>query len=493
MAYADLLNRLRIGEESEEDIEMLESRIRKATHDDIRKAEIFIGCKRKDVAERNLRYILQLPGRAIKIKARHHQQTQGNFKPKISQKDGAVGTTSMQDELILKIGAKVMIVHNIDTVDMICNGQVGELIDTIKVANEVVDKLVIKLVDSKAGESNRKKHPNLSQQYPECVFIERVSLQYTVRKKSGNVGSSATVIQFPVRLSHAITAHKIQGQSLVHPLKVAMDINSVFEPGQAYVMLSRIQCIDQLFIVDELNPTKLKSSNAALEELRRLDAISFNKNPSPWHEEDPDSIRVASLNCAGLLTHLEDIRRDEKLLRANVLHFQETSLTKDFNTENISIMGYNGHFINVGNGKGITTFSHEETICQLDKEEIIPTLQLAKYRLEEVSSITVYKSSNHSIVETANILKTIIDVREATIITGDFNICAVKEDRNAITKLLGTLGFKHLLNEATHIQGGHIDHCYWLDQTRKWELPKIERYSPYHSDHDAMLITLTRK
>ena len=122
-----------------------------------------------------------------------------------------------------------------------------------------------------------------------------------------------------------------------------------------------------------------------------------------------------------------------------------------------------------------------------------PTLQLAKYRLEELSSITVYRSSNHSIIETANLLKSIIDVREATLITGDFNVCTVKEERNSITELLGTLGFKQLLKEATHIEGGHIDHCYWLDQARKWELPKIERYSPYHSDHDATLITLKRK
>ena len=93
-----------------------------------------------------------------------------------------------------------------------------------------------------------------------------------------------------------------------------MHIDSVFEAGQAYVMLSRIQCIDQLYIVDKLSPTKLKYSAAALEELKRLEAMSFNKNPSPWHKENDTSIKIASLNCAGLTPHLRDIRRDEKLL-----------------------------------------------------------------------------------------------------------------------------------------------------------------------------------
>ena len=59
--------------------------------------------------------------------------------------------------------------------------------------------------------------------------------------------------------------------------------------------------------------------------------------------------------------------------------------------------------------------------------------------------------------------------------------------------MLKRLGFIQLTKEATHIQGGLIDHCYWVDKTMKWELPIVERYSPYHSDHDALLITLKRK
>ena len=492
-SYADLLNRLRTGDETEEDIEVLESRVRKETHSEVRNAQVYIGCKRKDVAKKNLLYIIKLKGKAIKIHARHHHQTQAKFKPRISQKDGVVGTTTMQEELILKIGAKLMIVHNIDTADMICNGQVGILIEIIKTANDVVDLLVIKLMDSKAGENNRKKYPKLTEQYPDCVFIERVSIQYTLRKKSGNVGTTATVIQFPVRLAHAITAHKIQGQSLIDPIKVAMDINSVFEAGQAYVMLSRIQVIDQLIIVDKLNTTKLKCSQAALEELRRLEAISFNKNPSPWHERDGSSIKVASLNCAGLLPHLRDIRNDEKLQNANVLHLQETSVTKNINIEELSINGYQGHFFSVGNGKGIATYNLLETICQKEAEQVSETLQITKFHVGGISSINVYRSSSCSIVETAKILKSFIDKDKTTLISGDFNVCAIKEEKNSISEMLQKLGFKQLMKEATHIQGGLLDHCYWLDQSKRWEVPKLERYSPYHSDHDALLITLKKR
>ena len=68
--------------------------------------------------------------------------------------------------------------------------------------------------------------------YPETVVIERASVQYSIRKKGGEVGSTATLVQFPVKLAHAITAHKIQGQTIPKPLKVALDLDSIFEEAQ---------------------------------------------------------------------------------------------------------------------------------------------------------------------------------------------------------------------------------------------------------------------
>ena len=134
-----------------------------------------------------------------------------------------------------------------------------------------VDKLVIRLTDPAAGSENRKKHSQLASKYPGCVFIERVPLTYTIRKKGGVAGSKATVIQFPIRVAYATTSHKIQGQSILAPRTVAMNIDSVFEPAQAYVMLSRVQCLDQLFIVSYLDPTKIRTSTVGMKETLRLD------------------------------------------------------------------------------------------------------------------------------------------------------------------------------------------------------------------------------
>ena len=48
--YADLLNRIRVGQQSQADIDLLRMRVRLAQHPDLRKADLYIVCKRKECA-----------------------------------------------------------------------------------------------------------------------------------------------------------------------------------------------------------------------------------------------------------------------------------------------------------------------------------------------------------------------------------------------------------------------------------------------------------
>ena len=80
----------------------------------------------------------------------------------------------------------------------------------------------------------------------------------------------------------------------------------------------------------------------------------------------------------------------------------------------------------------------------------------------------------------------------ATLITGDMNLCLKKLPSNEITRRLLEKGFCQLVSESTHIKGGLIDHVYWLDSAKKWKKPNVERYSVCYSDHDILLITLNK-
>ena len=56
--YAELLNRIRIGQHTKEDITTLRTRVRSKNHPDLKTASLFIICKRKDCAEMNSKLLM---------------------------------------------------------------------------------------------------------------------------------------------------------------------------------------------------------------------------------------------------------------------------------------------------------------------------------------------------------------------------------------------------------------------------------------------------
>ena len=143
--YADMLDRIRVGEQTNEDIKLLKTRVRPKGHTDLREVSIYIVCKRKECALKNIKYQNSVKGELYKIKAVHHNATQKKYKPLIDHKDGAIARTSFMNELNLKFVVKVMIIHNIDTKDRLTNGQMGELVSIIKTTKGDIDKLIIRL------------------------------------------------------------------------------------------------------------------------------------------------------------------------------------------------------------------------------------------------------------------------------------------------------------------------------------------------------------
>ena len=489
--YADLLNRLRIGEETEEDIEILNSRIRREKHEDVQKADLFIGAKRKDCFKINQNHIFKkIEGELIKIPSTNYQHNQKEFKPRVNEKDETIGNTKFQYRLLLKRGAKVMIIHNVDTLDGLTNGQFGILIDvSYKDDKETVDKLIIQLRNTRAGEINRQRYPLLASKYPGCVMIDRVSFQYSLSNSSGDVGSNATLIQFPVSLAHAVTAHKVQGQSIQHPLSVVMDINSTFEAAQSYVMLSRIQRLDQLYILNALHPSKLRISRIALTELERLESISMNENPPIWKQKNENLWKVAMLNCAGLKPHVEDIKADYNLLHSDILFLVETSLLSN---DEVQIDGYEPYLHNISRGRGMAAFSRMNGFLFLQEIKYIG-IHIIKYRKSDVCLLSVYRSSNGNVGLLVESLLKLLQEESCALIMGDFNICNEKKTNNVVKTAMMKNGYRLIIQHSTHICGGHIDHAYWRDSNDLWKEPIIQRHGPYYSDHDALCVTLERK
>jgi hypothetical protein len=205
--YADLLNRVRTGDFTDEDMELLETRVRDRTDAEVTSQDdaLHIYGTNEKVNARNKIKVLETEGELLEIKAENRHSMMKNFKPKVD-KAGCVKNTSLQAVLQLKIGVQVMMTWNVDTVYGLTNGARGVLLGVEKEKMEdgrtKVKWLIIKFNNPNHGREQRERHP--CHKFPEGTYVKAMWLQY-------NLGAAkAEVYQFPVRMAAAITAHKIQ-------------------------------------------------------------------------------------------------------------------------------------------------------------------------------------------------------------------------------------------------------------------------------------------
>ncbi len=111
---------------------------------------------------------------------------------------------------------------------------------------------------------------------PECLTIALFSGESVEIEKTsfalldGNGSEMASAWNFPVNLAWASTIHKSQGATLD---RLMVDLASLWEPGQAYVALSRIRSSAGLFI-ERWNPSSIICEPRVMEYYRTMeDAI----------------------------------------------------------------------------------------------------------------------------------------------------------------------------------------------------------------------------
>ena len=68
--YADVLNRIRVGEQTDEDMEILQKRVRPKNHEDLKDPDsIWLFGKNKPVDDINTKRLLKIKGKEFRIKA----------------------------------------------------------------------------------------------------------------------------------------------------------------------------------------------------------------------------------------------------------------------------------------------------------------------------------------------------------------------------------------------------------------------------------------
>ena len=254
LSYAELLNRVRTGAHTDQDIQKLKTRLISACPTIKQLLHIFPLKKKRDTFNSEQIDELEKLYPMHTIHAIH--DVPDSAVPSDDEKCAGIPRS-----ITIGVNARVMLIRNIDTKNGLVNGAQGT-VHSLEWVNPC-----------------GKLSPN---EMPSCVnvlfdnatrFLQTLDTSKPIGitpltvKFVGNNHTYVTRTQIPLALAFASTIHKIQGLTVP---KAVVDIGpSIFSSGMAYVALSRVPSLDSLFI-SQLSPPRIKASNSVIAEMKRL-------------------------------------------------------------------------------------------------------------------------------------------------------------------------------------------------------------------------------
>ena len=241
---------------------------------------------------------------------------------------------------------------------------------------------------------------------------------------------------------------------MTKPNSLVVDVQSANKPGMVYVMLSRVQSLDQLNILDAIDPSKITVNDLVMAEAARMWKVSVNRNPCSWMNPATEGVKVCSLNTRSLRKHVEDVRSDPVLLKSHILCLQETWLeVGEEQDRRFQLEGYQAHFTSEGRGKGLAVYVKEGLTILGVTHVSEPNIQLCKIVMGHLDILTIYRSQDEPFFRAARFLQDLVDCEKDTLVVGDVNYC-VKKEENHLSNYLAGAGFRQLVTLPTHIRGG---------------------------------------
>ena len=276
--FLDLLNSIRSGKPSEEDINILNSRFNPEFHTDNKDGYIRLTTHNAMADRYNDSQLAKLKTEGFTFKA----DIKGNF-PEYSY--------PTNETLLLKEDAQVMFVKNDSSIDhFYYNGKIGRITsisdDCIKVRC--------------SGEEND----------IEVQPQEWENTKYVINKETKEIEPDVQGVfkQYPLRLAWAITIHKSQGLTFEHAI---IDAGASFASGQVYVALSRCKTLEGMVLASKID-------NHAIINDERVDSyISIQEEAA---KQNIDSLELQKQNyykqqLAELFTFNNIIMAEDNLCR----------------------------------------------------------------------------------------------------------------------------------------------------------------------------------
>ena len=197
-----------------------------------------------------------------------------------------------------------------------------------------------------------------------------------------------------------------------------------------YVMLSRCCSLQQLHILQEMDPDKISVDEKVLKEAKRMWKVSLNNNPGSWANQKVEGLRVASLNVRSLRKHMEDVRTDPHLKHADILCLLETWLTQEEEEENrYELEGYSSSFfLSQGRGKGMAVYVRKGLKIQNVQHHSSTNLQMLKISFAGLQIISIYRSKEEPFSSVIRHLQNLFNQATPTLLIGDVNYCFTEQN-----------------------------------------------------------------
>lgn len=311
-----ILNEIRTGDLSNKSFKTLNNASQNVLDKDVEPTKLYT--HNYDVDRVNAQHLSQLTGTVKKFKAK----TSGNKKLIETLKNSVLAG----EELVFKIGAKVMFVKN-DKEHRYVNGSLGKIIG-------FTDKGFpsVKLLNGKTITTE----------------IENWSIM------DDNGKTLASYNQIPLRLAWAITVHKCQGMTLD---AAEIDLSKTFETGQGYVALSRLKKLENLKLIG-LNEMALKVDSLANKADKRFQELSDDADNETTTDELELIAKTFIRDVGGLIDkkeitkHKNRVKEKERgklsTYQVTLMHLKQSVTLKDIaEARGLSVGTIAGHLIKI--------------------------------------------------------------------------------------------------------------------------------------------------
>ena len=432
--FVQLLNRLRVAQHTEADIDTIQSRaVDVNDKNNYPLNELHVWAENKPVMDYNNQRLQEIlmPLHVLQAVDRYPKNVSKQEIERILSK-GRSYTGGLDLEVSIKEGARVMLTNNVDISDRLINGQIGTV--TRILVNEVSQKpsiVYIKFDDEDAG--------NL------------------VIDKSGDM----------------------------------------FAYGQTYVALSRATSLQGLYVLGKLEHKHIKADPRVIEEYERLRKTSLlEENNSLQVQEHELVIPIVLLNIRSLQKHSIDIRFDKKIFNCDMLLFTETHLrTSDLDND---IQDHLNPFIlnrqDSHDRYSSLAFCTKTTVNINEKEyfSVINGLMFTTVFTSrgncEIRIFLLYRKQASNVQDFVNNLNHIVNCYTIDVILGDFNIHYFDEKESQYLKniLESTLGYQQIVSKPTFLSGSLLDQVYI--KPHKFKSVDNSVLGVYSSDHDTVKI-----